>query len=63
MNTRRSESNRETKVGGTVSKCIGPHFTEYIDSLIESGRYMTVAEVLREALRIHEKHQEPREAK
>jgi putative addiction module CopG family antidote len=50
-------SNKEP-VGGTISKSVGPHYTTYMKRLIESGRYLTVAEILREALRLHEQAQE-----
>ena len=53
------EPARTKHVGGTVSKAIGLHYTCYIDNLISSGRYLTVAEVLREAMRLHEKMNTP----
>ena len=41
-------------VGGTIKKSIGPYYSDYIAGLINSGKYLTVAEVLRDALRLHE---------
>ena len=54
LQNRNSEPNKAKQVGGTIAKSVGPYFANYIDNLISSGRYATVAEVLREALRLHE---------
>jgi antitoxin ParD1/3/4 len=45
------------------SYSIGKHFEELIDSLIESGRYSTASEVMREGLRLVEEREERRKAK
>ena len=46
-----------------TSYSIGKHFEELIDSLIESGRYATASEVMREGLRLVEEREERRKAK
>ena len=46
-----------------TSYSIGKHFEELIDSLIESGRYSTASEVMREGLRLVEEREERRKAK
>jgi antitoxin ParD1/3/4 len=46
-----------------TSYSIGKHFEELIDSLIESGRYSTASEVMREGLRLVEEREESRKAK
>ena len=59
---RKSEPNKAKQVGGTIAKSIGLYYANYIDRLVSTGRYATVAEVLREALRLHEiNHIEPKE--
>jgi antitoxin ParD1/3/4 len=45
------------------SYSIGKHFEDLIDSLIESGRYATASEVLRDGLRLIEEREERRKAK
>jgi antitoxin ParD1/3/4 len=45
------------------SYSIGKHFEDFIDSLIESGRYATASEVLRDGLRLIEEREERRKAK
>jgi len=45
------------------SYSIGKHFEEFIDGLIESGRYSTASEVLRDGLRLIEEREERRRAK
>jgi antitoxin ParD1/3/4 len=45
------------------SYSIGKHFEEFIDGLIESGRYSTASEVLRDGLRLIEEREERRKAK
>jgi antitoxin ParD1/3/4 len=45
------------------SYSIGKHFEGLIDSLIESGRYSTASEVMREGLRLVEEREERRKAK
>jgi antitoxin ParD1/3/4 len=45
------------------SYSIGKHFEDFIDSLIESGRYTTASEVLRDGLRLIEEREERRKAK
>jgi antitoxin ParD1/3/4 len=46
-----------------TSYSIGKHFEEFIESLIESGRYSTASEVLRDGLRLIEEREERRKAK
>jgi antitoxin ParD1/3/4 len=45
------------------SYSIGKHFEELIDNLVESGRYATASEVMREGLRLVEEREERRQAK
>jgi antitoxin ParD1/3/4 len=45
------------------SYSIGKHFEEVIENLIESGRYSTASEVIREGLRLVEEREENRKAK
>ena len=45
------------------SYSIGKHFEQVIESLIESGRYSTASEVIREGLRLVEEREENRKAK
>jgi antitoxin ParD1/3/4 len=45
------------------SYSIGKHFEGMIESLIESGRYSTASEVMREGLRLVEEREERRKAK
>ncbi len=45
------------------SYSIGRHFEGLIESLIESGRYATASEVMREGLRLVEEREERRKAK
>lgn len=46
-----------------TSYSIGNHFEELIESLIESGRYATASEVIRDGLRLVEEREERRKAK
>jgi len=46
-----------------TSYSIGKHFEDMIDGLIESGRYSTASEVMREGLRLVEEREERRKAK
>ena len=45
------------------SYSIGKHFEGLIESLIESGRYSTASEVMREGLRLVEEREERRKAR
>jgi antitoxin ParD1/3/4 len=45
------------------SYSIGIHFESLIENLIESGRYSTASEVMREGLRLVEEREERRKAK
>jgi antitoxin ParD1/3/4 len=45
------------------SYSIGKHFEGLIDGLIESGRYSTASEVMRDGLRLVEEREERRKAK
>ena len=44
------------------SYAIGMHFQSFIRQQIESGRYSSASEVVRDALRLLEEHEELREA-
>jgi len=46
-----------------TSYSIGKHFEEFVEGLIESGRYSTASEVLRDGLRLIEEREERRKAK
>jgi antitoxin ParD1/3/4 len=46
-----------------TSYSIGKHFEEFIASLIESGRYSTASEIIRDGLRMIEEREQDREAK
>jgi antitoxin ParD1/3/4 len=46
-----------------TSYSIGKHFEQMIDGLIESGRYSTASEIMREGLRLVEEREERRKAK
>jgi antitoxin ParD1/3/4 len=45
------------------SYSIGKHFEDLVDNLVESGRYATASEVMREGLRLVEEREERRKAK
>ncbi len=42
---------------------IGPHYETLVRSLVESGRYASASEVLRDGLRLLEAREEERDAK
>jgi antitoxin ParD1/3/4 len=45
------------------SYSIGKHFEDLIDGLVETGRYASASEVMREGLRLVEEREERRQAK
>jgi len=46
-----------------TSYSIGKHFEAFIEKLIESGRYSTASEIIRDGLRLIEEREQSREAK
>jgi antitoxin ParD1/3/4 len=45
------------------SYAVGPHFERFIKQQIESGRYSSASEVIRDALRLLEEREELRETR
>jgi antitoxin ParD1/3/4 len=45
------------------SYAVGPHFERFIKQQIESGRYSSASEVIRDALRLLEEREELRESR
>ena len=45
-----------------TSITLGEHFEAYVRSLVESGTFRSVSEVVRDALRLHEEQRERNEA-
>jgi antitoxin ParD1/3/4 len=46
-----------------TSYSIGKHFEDFIEGLLESGRYRTASEVMRDGLRMVEEREQRRNAK
>src|SRR5947199_8229109 len=46
-----------------TSYSIGKHFEGFIEKLIESGRYSTASEIIRDGLRLIEEREQERETK
>jgi antitoxin ParD1/3/4 len=46
-----------------TSYTIGKHYEEFVKSLVDSGRYSTASEVMREGLRLMEEREEQRKIK
>ncbi len=50
---RKKKENRVNPTG-TITISMGEHFGQYVQKMLDTGRYQNASEVVREALREHE---------